>query len=491
MQFVRKLIIALTVFLGIITFAQSETSWIKKKDNSKKVEKVASDEKKSSWIKKKKVKENKKEYKKEEKNITKEIKSWITKKSQDKYIKSIDKLPDGAIYFTGASETKDLMFYGYVIPDTSSKLINGYYETSKGFGFFDDGKTTCKIGSTVLVVIDNEVTARVSGECTNGIKFAGKTSQTKNSGWGSAKTSDGKHRLNFDFNISKFEIAKIYDENLNKSNEETLIARKISPKQKRKIKLEPNGKYYALLIGNSTYDDKGWDQLVSPENDINEIEKVLNKSYKFEEIITVKSGTKKDIFNAFKKLAKLTTTNDYVLIYYSGHGKTKAQQAYWIPRDGSLEWGNGDWININELNIFLTEIKAHHLAVMVDSCYVGGKFKGTNILDLKQDDDLLRSWNENLKDELNLRSRSVLSSGTTGRVSDTVGDTNHSQFALAFLNILKIADKESVPLNMLNIAINVRNAFAGNFNQKPYYYHPDTWQHGGGDFIFIPKKNLK
>ena len=128
---------------------------------------------------------------------------------------------------------------------------------------------------------------------------------------------------------------------------------------------------------------------------------------------------------------------------------------------------------------------------MVDSCYVGGKFKGTNILDLKQDDDLLRSWNENLKDELNLRSRSVLSSGTTGRVSDTVGDTNHSQFALAFLNILKIADKESVPLNMLNIAINVRNAFAGNFNQKPYYYHPDTWQHGGGDFIFIPKKNLK
>ena len=34
----------------------------------------------------------------------------------------------------------------------------------------------------------------------------------------------------------------------------------------------------------------------------------------------------------------------------------KAEQAYWI-QDGSLEWGNGDWININELNIFLTEIR--------------------------------------------------------------------------------------------------------------------------------------
>ena len=44
---------------------------------------------------------------------------------------------------------------------------------------------------------------------------------------------------------------------------------------------------------------------------------------------------------------------------------------------------------------------------------------------------------------------------------------------------------------MLNVALNVRAAFAGNYNQKPYYYYPDTWQHGGGDFIFIPKKNLK
>ena len=37
--------------------------------------------------------------------------------------------------------------------------------------------------------------------------------------------------------------------------------------------------------------------------------------------------------------------------------------------------------------IFLTnEIKAHHLAFMVDSCYVGGKFKGTNIIDMKEED---------------------------------------------------------------------------------------------------------
>ncbi len=64
MQFIKKIIIALTLLISLITFAQSETTWItKKKDKS---EKVVKKETVSSWIKKKK-KENKKEFKKEKK----------------------------------------------------------------------------------------------------------------------------------------------------------------------------------------------------------------------------------------------------------------------------------------------------------------------------------------------------------------------------------------------------------------------------------------
>ena len=44
---------------------------------------------------------------------------------------------------------------------------------------------------------------------------------------------------------------------------------------------------------------------------------------------------------------------------------------------------------------------------------------------------------------------------------------------------------------MVSIAMNVRAAFAGNYNQKPYYYHPDTWQHGGGDFYIYSKTKSK
>ena len=481
--------ISVLLLTSIFLFSSVEANWITKKNDKPK--EVIKEEKKqkSKWIKlkKKEIKKNKEEFKKEEKKITSEVKSWITKKSKNKFINSINDLPKGAIYFTGSNDARSIIFYGYVIPDKESELVDGFYKTSKGVSFFDDGKTTCQIGSTVLIVDQGELTSRVFGNCTNGLKFAGKTSQSKNKGWGQAKSSDGKEKLNFEFNINKTEIAKLYKINTIK---EKTIARRLPSQTQAKISLKPNGKYYALLIGNSNYDNNGWDDLVSPINDINSIKSVLDKSYKFEKIMMVKDGTKKEIFKAFQDLSKLTSTNDYVLIYYSGHGMVKAEQAYWIPKDGSLKWGNGDWININELNIFLTEIKAHHLALMVDSCYVGGKFKGVNILDLADDND--RSFfNAALDDNLNLRSRSVLSSGSTGQVSDTAPNSKNSIFAMSFLNILSVSEKMSAPMNMSNVALNVKRAFTGNFNQKPYYYHPDTWAHGGGDFIFIPKKNLK
>ena len=57
MQFIKKITIAITLLISLISFAQSETTWItKKKDKSKKLEKVVKNETASSWIKKKKKK---------------------------------------------------------------------------------------------------------------------------------------------------------------------------------------------------------------------------------------------------------------------------------------------------------------------------------------------------------------------------------------------------------------------------------------------------
>jgi hypothetical protein len=484
--------ISILLLTSIFLFSSVEANWITKK--SDKPKEVIKEEKKqkSKWIKlkKKEIKKNKEDYKKKEKNISNEVKSWITKKvKKDKFL-DINSLPDSQIYFT-ASASDGRIFYGYINDDKKSDKItfngNSIYKISKGKGYIQNSKSICNI-ATERGVIANTIIGYVFGECSDKTKFTGQYSQKNKSG--SAETAQ-KIKINFNFNenlkSTKTEIAKLNEAH---TVQEKTIARHLPNNTKVKISLKPNGKYYALLIGNSNYDNNGWDDLVSPINDINAIKSVLDKSFKFEKIMMVKDGTKKEIFKAFQDLSKLTTTNDYVLVYYSGHGMVKAKQAYWIPKDGSLEWGNGDWININELNIFLTEIKAHHLALMVDSCYVGGKFKGINVLEIDNNEDR-PIINELLEDYLNLRSRSVLSSGSNGQVSDTAPNSNNSIFALSFLNMLNISESQSSPMNMRTIAFNLANAFAGNYNQKPYYYHPDTWKHLGGDFIFIPKKNLK
>ena len=452
--------------------------------------------------KKKEVKENKKKLKEK----IKDSKSWITKKSKDKVKdikdklkkhKDVNDLPKAEFYFAAFIEPLEgeepQYIYGYVNSNKNSKLFNfnnkSFYSLSDGIAYFDNKKNSCEVDSQIGVLFD-QMMGKVVLKCKKNLTMTGGFRQVGSYGKGDGETSDGNN-VEFEFYSTKNEaIAKLNDFKNDNSIETKLVERQLPNKENKKILLKPNGKYYALLIGNSNYDDQGWDDLVSPINDITAIKSVLDKSYKFEKIIMVKDGTKKQILKAFRDLSKLTTTNDYVLIYYSGHGLTKATQAYWIPKDGSLEWGLGDWINVSELNIYLTEIKAHHLAVMVDSCYVGGKFKGTNILDLTDNDDR-QSFNEDLQDNLNLRARSVLSSGSTGRVSDTAPNSKNSIFAQSFLNVLKASEEYSSPTNMLTVALNVRESFVGNFTQKPEYYYPSAWAHGGGDFIFIPKKNLK
>ena len=500
MQFLKKSIIALTILLGLATFAQGETSWItKKKDNKEKVEKIENVENtSSSWIKKKEIKENKEKVKEK----IKESKSWITKKSKEKVKdiknklkkhKAFDELPKAEFYFAAIiepNEGEDVKYvYGYVNSDKKSdtfKVNNKiYFSRSDGVAYFEDKSNRCEIDSKVGVLFD-DVKGKVVLKCKKGLDITGDFKQTGTKGRGDGETSDGNF-VKFKFYSSKTDaIAQL--ENY-KVLETQIVERRLPRKNEKKIILKPNGKYYALLIGNSQYQDEGWDDLVSPVNDVRAIKNYLEDKYYFEKIILVENGTKREIYDSFKDLSKITTTNDYVLVYYSGHGQIKAERAYWIPTDGSEKWGNGDWINISELDIFLTEIKAHHLAVLVDSCFVGSKFKGMNIIDdiNLRDEEL---YGESLESALTLRSRSVLSSGTTGEVSDTVSGTNHSMFALSLLNQLSEFDKKSYPLNLEFVASLMKVNYAGTF-QKPHMYHPPTWEHGGGDFIFIPKKNLK
>lgn len=491
---------SLIIIIFLSTFclqANSETSWITKKDGKEKSEKKVVEKAKSesSWIKKKEVKENKKKLKEK----IKESKSWITKKSKEKIKdikdnlkkhKDFEKLPKSEFYFAAiikSNEGEDTYLYGYVNSDKKSSTFNfnnqSFHTKSDGIAYFEDKKNRCEVDSQIGS-IGSQMMGEVVLKCKKGLKMTGGFRQLGEIGKGDGVTSNGDV-VEFEFYSSKdTAMAKLETY----KNQDNVITRNLPrPKNNKNIKLNPNGKYYALLIGNSDYES--WDNLVSPSNDIDKIKQVFDKSYKFEKIISVKNGSKKQIFKAFRDLSELTTVNDFVFIYYSGHGEIKAEQAYWIPTDGSKKWGNGDWINIMELDIYLREIKAHHLSLMVDSCYVGGRFKGLNLLDNMSEEDT-KIFGEVLKENLESRARSVLSSGSTGPVSDTVAGTKHSRFALIFLNLLKDFSDKKIPVNLSNIAMNMKVKFRGT-RQKPHFYHPATWQNGGGDFVFIPKRNLQ
>jgi len=488
MQLLRYFTIAIILFVNLTTSVFSETSWItKKSDKNKKSEVVKKVDGKyhidvGTWIKKKtkkQIKKDKKEYKKEEKKITKEAKSWITKKTKTKYISSISDLPEGAIYFTGYNNNRELYFYGYVKPDSTSELIDGYYKESIGFGFFDDGKTICNVSSTVLIVDLGEVTARISGKCENGIRFAGKTTQTQNSGYGVAKTSDGKNKFNFDFNISKDIIANLYEDNkTTQFASQPAQSETVDETLNEKIDLKPVGNYYALLIGNSNYEKHGeWDNLVSPKNDVKELSKLLRTKYKFKKVITAIDVNRDELFKKFEQLAKITTDKDYVLIYYSGHGDVRSSQSYWIPINASLT-SRSSWININDITTYIEEdIKAHHIALLVDSCYFAVTTKSMTNMEANKSSLALEKL-------LNTRARIVLASGQSERVEDAAKNRKHSRFGLTIINSLK-ANNDVIKL--YDIAQKQAIAHA-TVKQKPYYAVVMPWGHLGGDFLFIAKR---
>ena len=471
MQYLKNIIIALTILLGLITFAQSETSWIKKKDKTETVKKVEK-EKTSSWIKKKEVKENKKKFNEKNKNISKDVKSWITKKSKDKYI-SFENLPlNSEFYFIAKNEDTGESIYGY-INSKKDKFFeySNFYKNSEGFGFINDGKTICKIGSEINAVVKNKIYGEVHVNCGK-LRFNGDFAQSQGEGSGTLKSKKGE--------VIRFDLYKDLNQaSISFAKQNKLIARAhASPNVSNKgLNLKPKGKYYALLIGNSNYIN--WESLKSPKNDVKEIGKVLESQYNFE-VMTIIDGTEKDIMKGFKKLSKMTTPDDYVLVYYSGHGDNvtlgNISKSYWIPVDGSKESGLGDWISTDEIsNYVLEQIPNHHIVVMSDSCYFAMTTKGNQ--------DLNDKTNLSYEKLLKRRAMLVIQSGSNEPVEDSV-DNKHSVFGKSFIRSLK--DNNGV-IRMRDIISEIELSHAG-MRQQPIWDRLKGWGDTGGDFLFIAKK---
>ena len=97
-------------------------------------------------------------------------------------------------------------------------------------------------------------------------------------GKGDGVTSEGNEVI-FEFFTTKNAVVAKIDLYKNSNSDTTLAHSSPDIADDNNITIEPDGKYYALLIGNSNY--VNWASLTSPKNDVNEIKKILQKNYEF------------------------------------------------------------------------------------------------------------------------------------------------------------------------------------------------------------------
>jgi len=315
--------------------------------------------------------------------------------------------------------------------------------------------------------------------------MTGTFKQTNNKGKGIEGETNKGNNVEFEFYTSKNDaIAKL---ELYKEVKETLVTRSLPAPRNNKDNniIEPEGKYYALIIANSAYDDnKTWSNLISPSYDAKAIKGILDKKYKFHKTWLIENASRTEIYEEFEKLKSVVTEKDYLLIYYSGHGQTDINNvAYWVPKEGNDKYYT--WVDVNALTNTLENIKAKHILFMIDSCYSGLTFKSQNIKDKDFTNDQAV-----IEEALLYYSRKVLTSGTgKKRVLDNIPGENLSLFAKSFIKELN-ENKGNLLAEQVWQRLKYHHK-GKNIKQVPAFGTIDALSlaDSNGDFVFhLPKK---
>lgn len=281
----------------------------------------------------------------------------------------------------------------------------------------------------------------------------------------------------------------IKKENREDNNEKTVqpdktIPEKTVPKTKG---LEPEkqegthgikrgGKYYALIVGVSKYDEPKLN-LDKPEKDAEKIKEIFLKRYSFTDSTTflLQNPTRQKIISELYRLRKIIGANDNLLIFYAGHGfwDEEARQGYWWAKD-AIPDDPSTWLSNSDLREQIRSIKSAHTLLISDACFSGGIFKtrsGNEIQNATRDIQLLYS----------MPSRRAITSGTMTAVPD------NSIFLEYFSK--RLNDNQNKFLSSQQLFDSFRTAVINNSNVVPQDGVIADTGDEGGDFIFILKEN--
>ncbi|MFK7982355.1 MAG: hypothetical protein AB8G86_20405, partial [Saprospiraceae bacterium] len=246
---------------------------------------------------------------------------------------------------------------------------------------------------------------------------------------------------------------------------------------KRKAESEhlQQGKFYALVIGVSTY--KHFPSLEFPVKDAQKIERILSTRYTFskEDITFLENPTRNNILDTLDGFEQILQKEDSLLIFYAGHGHwdEKRNQGYWLPRDAKIK-AKSAWIANATLQGYLLAYDCQHVLVISDSCFSGALLmnrSATAIEDASKDFQVLYS----------ARSRKAITSGVKEEVPD------RSVFFKELNNFLKRNKQPFLSASELYAGIRNKVIIESRVNQKPQFGAIDEAGDKGGDFIFIKK----
>lgn len=231
------------------------------------------------------------------------------------------------------------------------------------------------------------------------------------------------------------------------------------------------GKYYALIMGVSEYDDDTVVDLSGePTKDAQALADVLTTQYGFApgNVKILKNPTRKEINRNFYELRKKITENDNLLIFYAGHGNydEETERGYWMPSNVNMEFEENIILN-TEVVSHVKAIKSKHTLLIVDACFSGSVFKSRSYS--KEEKSAIRKYS--------LKSRKAITSGTLKTVP------NKSVFIKYLLSKLKDNPDKYLPTSRLFGRIEEPIIF--NSKNVPQQGVIHNTGHEGGDFIFI------
>jgi len=231
------------------------------------------------------------------------------------------------------------------------------------------------------------------------------------------------------------------------------------------------GKYYALIIGISHYDDPLINELDKPIKDAELFYNTITTRYTFEKenVKLLRNATMSEIVDALDFYAKRVTPFDNFLIFYAGHGVWDASSeiGFWLPSDARKS-SKLAWFRNSTLRDYLREIKSKHTLLISDACFGGSIFKSRSAFM-----DATLAINKLYE----LPSRKAMTSGTLTEVPD--------QSAFLKYMIDRLQNNFEKYLSSEQLFVKFRMAVINNSNVLPQFGVIQDVGDEGGDFIFI------